>query len=408
MPKGSSGIPALRLETLNKLITKIARPPATFFTGLFPSARYDSDTIKWEIEYNSAGMTPFVAPGSVAPAIGTDGIGEGSAKCAFMKEKMYFDETFLNNLRLPGTHATYQTAQRHLARGTAKLKARLDRRREWMTAKMLLDGALSYSQEGGTKFSVSYGVPTNHIVTLPGNRKWDGVAADRNPIEDIYDAKTVLADDAGVSPDYSICNTEVIKSLILDTDIQALLQKSAFGQGDLFANPAQVLGTLLGLGTLMVYDELYEVETVLTASVGATDTTINVADASDLEAGGKLRLYDLTKYNTYEDVDIVSVDIDAGTVETSAVVGNYIVGRCKVVMRKKFIDDDTFFMFSSTDANGEKIAEVMEAPYGVNRRWGMFADTKDEWDPEGVWLRIQDKALPVLYHPDTSYKLIVK
>jgi hypothetical protein len=73
-------------------------------------------------------------------------------------------------------------------------------------------------------------------------------------------------------------------------------------------------------------------------------------------------------------------------------------------MRKKFIQDNEFLMFSDMQ-EGQKIAEFMEAPYGNGRRWGFFADTKDEWDPEGVWLRVQDKGLPVLYFPDTTYKI---
>jgi hypothetical protein len=76
-------------------------------------------------------------------------------------------------------------------------------------------------------------------------------------------------------------------------------------------------------------------------------------------------------------------------------------------MKKKFIDDDTFFMFADS-MEGEKIAEFMEAPYGLGRRWGKYADTKDEWDPEGMWLRVQDKGLPVCYHPDTTISLVVK
>lgn len=60
--KGSTGIPALQLATLNKLISKFVRPPSNYFTNLFPTSQYDSDTIEWELEYGSGGMTPFVAP----------------------------------------------------------------------------------------------------------------------------------------------------------------------------------------------------------------------------------------------------------------------------------------------------------------------------------------------------------
>ena len=400
--KGSQGIPALQLITLNKLISKFVRPPSNFFTNLFPVAQYDSDTIEWEIEYGSGGMTPFVAPGSVAPAIGIDGIGGASAKAAFWKEKMYFDEEFLNNLREPGTTATYMKAERHLARGAQKLRWRVDRRREWMVCNMLLGGSLSYIMAGGTKFSVSYGIPSSHMVTLDDDRNWkDG--ASRNAIEDIFDAKQLLADDAMVVPNHCMMNSQMLKVLMFDTTIQALLEKSAFGNGDLFSRPAQVIGTLLGVGNLTLYDEIYEVQAWLTQTVSGT--TIYLDDVSDFEVGGKARFYNMKEYNTFEDEVITAVDKVNGTITVGQQPSySFVGGQDKVVMRKKFIPDNIFFMFSDVQ-NGAKIAEFMEAPYGNSRRWGFYADTKDEWDPEGVWLRVQDKGLPVLYYPDTTYKI---
>ncbi len=406
--KGSAGIPSLQLETLNKLISLMPPAPTNFFSNLFPATKYESDTIRWEIEYGSSGMTPFVAPGSVAPAIGIDGVGEASAKAAFFKEKMYFDEEFLNNMREPGSWATFQTAEKKLSRGAKKLDWRIQRRREWMYAQMLINGSLSYTQKGGTKFTVSYGVPTSHIITLANDYKW-GTGIDRDPIADIFDGKRLLSDDAGVMVEYAMCNSELLKVLILDSKVQALLQKSAFGNGDLFANPKMVIGSLLGLGNLVVYDEMYEVPGWLVGNVvGGTTTVISVDDASDFEVGGKARFIDMSEVNVWEDEIITAVDQEAGTITVaSAPTLSFRAGEDRVIMKKKFIADNKFFMFSTTQ-NGEKIAEFMEAPYGNSRRWGKFADTKDEWDPEGMWLRVQDKGLPVLYYPDTSITLIVK
>lgn len=406
--KGSQGIPSLKLETLNKLISKLDKAPSMFFSNMFPTVQYDSDTIRWEIEYGSAGMTPFVAPGSVAPAVGVDGTGEASAKAAFYKEKMYFDEEFLNNMREPGSWATYQAAERKLARGTRKLDYRIQRRREWMMSQMFVEGSFTYIQKGGTKFVVNYGIPASHKITLTGNDCWDVTHADSNPVEDIYEAKRILADDAGVSNPIAMCNSELLKLLMFKTEIQDLLAKSAFGNGDLFSKPAQVIGNLLGLGPLAIYDDLYEVPAYLTGAVaGGSTTVIPVDDASDFEAGGTLRFYDMSEVNTWEDCTIASVQQEASTVTVSvAPVASYVAGEDRVTMKKKFIQDNKFFMFSTTQ-EGDKVAEFMEAPYGNSRRWGKFADTKDEWDPEGIWLRIQDKGLPVLYHPDTTFTYTV-
>lgn len=400
--KGSTGIPALQLVTLNKLISAFVRPPSNFFTNLFASTQYQSDTIEWEIEYGSGGMTPFVAPGAVAPSIGLDGVGSASAKAAYWKEKMYFDEEFLNNLREAGTVSTYATAERKLARGAQKLRWRCDRRREWMVSQMIMNGSLTYVQTGGIKFNVSYGIPTSHLVTLDDSVNWkDGVG--KKPVEDIFDAKQILADDAMVSPNHCLMNSQMLKVLMFDADVQALLKSSAFGQGDLFANPVGVIGNLLGVGPIRLYDELYEVQAWLTQTVAGT--TIYLDDVSDFEVGGKARFYNMKAYNTYEDEVITAVDVAAGTITVGAQpTASFIGGQDKVVMRKKFIPDNVFFMFADSQ-NGQKVAEFMEAPYGNSRRWGFFADTKDEWDPEGVWLRVQDKGLPVLYYPDTTYKI---
>jgi hypothetical protein len=113
-------------------------------------------------------------------------------------------------------------------------------------------------------------------------------------------------------------------------------------------------------------------------------------------------------YGVWEDETITAVDKVAGTVTVAAQpTATFVGGRDKVVMRKKFINDNEFHLISTTSA-GEPIAEFMEAPYGIDRRHGFYADTELEWDPEGIWLRVQDKGLPVLYHPDTTFKLIVK
>lgn len=407
--KGSTGIPQLQLETLNKLIMAFQRPSNLFFTNLFSTQKADSDTIKWEIEYGSAGMTPFVAPGSVAPTIGLDGVGEGSAKCAFFKEKIYFDEEFLNNLRKLGTLATYETAERHLARGLKKLRNRIDRRREWMAARMIIDGSFSYVSKGETKASVSYGIPSSHLITLASGYEWDD-GASRNPIGDIFDAKNLLADDAGVTPDFAMLNSNLLRLLISDSKLQALLAKSAFGDGQLFANPAMVLGEILGVGKLIVYDELFEVTGWIMSTVtGGSSTTVTVDDANDFEVGGTLRFIDVSENRTWEDETITAVNKSTGVITVgTAPTLSFKAGEDKVIMRKKFISDDDFLLFSKNSGAGDPIAEILEAPYGLGRKYGINIDTKDEWDPEGMWIRVQDKCLPVMYHPDCSIKLNVR
>jgi len=405
--KGDSGIPALRLEVLNRFISLPVKAPTGFFMGMFGSFNNDSNAITWEYEYGSGGITPFVAPGAPAPTVGVDGTGEGSAKAAYWKEKTYFDESFLNNLKQPGTVQTYQTAERTLARQTLKLRNRCLRRREWMVAKMFTDGRFSYLDAKGMAFTVDYGVPATHRVTLAADRKWsDG--ANRNPLEDVLTGKKVLADDAGVVPEYGILNSTLLTLLMLDTKIQTLLAKSQFGDGDLFKNPKAVIGALLGI-PLYVYDEFYELQAFLMQNASSTGgTTIYLDQVTDFEIGGTLRFQNMKTPKVWEDRTITDVDVLAGTVTVNAApTKSYLMGRDRVLMKKKYIADNTFTMFSST-AEGVAVAEFLAAPHGVDRRWGTYVDTKYEWDPDGVWIRVQDKGLPVYYNPDTTYTMVVK
>lgn len=78
---------------------------------------------------------------------------------------------------------------------------------------------------------------------------------------------------------------------MLDSKLQTLLSKSNFGNGDLFSNPQMVIGTLLGVGKLVIYDDLFEIPGWLTQNVvGGSSTTIYVDDASDFGSWWKTPL----------------------------------------------------------------------------------------------------------------------
>ena len=63
-------------------------------------------------------------------------------------------------------------------------------------------------------------------------------------------------------------------------------------------------------------------------------------------------------------------------------------------------------MFASSVDN-QQIAEYKKAPFSLDRHYGVKVDRKEDWDPEGVWIRVQDKGLPILYQRDAMYVLTV-
>jgi len=407
----SKGVGIFKLETLNKFIQLLPKQENLLFINLFPTDQYPSDTIRWMVEYGSVGMTPFVAPGSPAPNVGDEQFySEGSAVAAYWKEKTFLDEVVLNNLREPLTEQTYYTAEKQTARRVQRLRARCDRRKEWMISQMMFNHAFSYQIKGGAKFTVNYNVPSQNTVALTGNDVWwTGTAkgSTATPIRDVYDMRELYVDEIGKEPEYTIITSNILKLWLFDTSLQDLLKKSAFGEGDLFARPAQVLGALMGLGNLIIYDEHFDVSSWTTGGItGGVSTTVTVEEITDFVAG-PCRIYDMTKMFTYEEAEITNVNYATNTLTfDSAPTNSYASGNARISLRKKFAKDDELMFFSRT-IEGQTIAEFMEAPFGLNRNWGMFGDSQEEWDPDGLWLRIQNKGLPVMYWPNSVMRLKV-
>lgn len=414
MPRGLGDIPDLRLSVLQKFVTMFTTPPNLVLMNLFSSSVSPSSSIEWESQRGGRGMTPFVPPGARAPQTAPFGVAAHSAEAAYWKEKMYFDEEFLNNLRKEGTESQYLTAQQRLARELAGMVNRSSRRKEWMFAKMLFDGSFTYDVRTGVKISVDYDLPSANQVTLGAAYKWQN-GTSRDIMSDIIDGKKQVSEACGGMVDYALCNSTVLKYIAMDPTLQTLLSKSAFGSGDLFkgnvnkivgANP-KVLGSLLDIANLIVYDEQYEVRAYLTAAVtGASTTVVSVEDPADFKAGETLRFHDVSA-GSYEDETIASIDVEAGTVTVStAPTASFKAGEDYVSQTSYFIPNDKFVMFAS-NVDGQPIAEYKQAPFGLGRNYGLKTDRKEEWDPEGIWIRTQDKGLPILYQRDAVYTLDV-
>ena len=406
MPKGSSDIADLRLVVLKKTIESFMTPPNLYYMNRFPSDQNESDSIEWETVTGTRGLTPFVAPGAPAPETAPIGHGAGRAMSAYWKEKLFYDENFLNNLRQVGTRQVYMPAAKRLARDEKMIKNRCERRKEWMFAQMMTEGSFTYVGRGEIQLSVDYGVPTAQKVTLAADRDWD-TGSNRNILEDIMDAKLALKNSVGATVSHAVCTTEVLNYMIMDPGIQTLLSKSAFGAGDLFARPVQVLGNLLDIPNFVIYDEQYQVKAYLTAVVtGSSTVNIYVDETTDFVVGGTLRFHD-TSANTYEDETISSVTHESGYVTVStAPTASFKAGEDYVTMTRKFISEEKFAMYCER-VEGELIAGYLEAPFGLARNYGMKVSRWDINDPEGTYVMVENKGLPVLFRPEGLYVMDV-
>lgn len=406
---GISDISVLRLTVLNKLVTKYMAPPNLILRKMFPRTNYESDNIEWESQIGSRGLTPFAGEDAPAPQASVPGLAQNSAHAAYWKEKTFFGSSFLNNIRQPGTDRRYQKAVRTLGNQTRNLSNRGYRREEWMFSQMLCNDGFTYKDKNDQYLTLDYGIPDDNKVDLAADYEWD-TGTKRDIVKDILDAKLVVSNNnAGV---LSTClfTTEVLQLMILDDGLQTLLMKSSFGNGDLFARPLPVLGALLGIGNMNLYDEAYQIRAYITTALssGAGPHTVYVDNTVDFEVGGTLTVQDVSAAKgTTETLTITAIDSDAGTITaTGTLTLSYKASEDLVYMTKKFVPTDKFIMWADS-VDGEPVAEYMAAPHMLSRKWGQQADRKERWEPDGVTVRVSDKGLPVLYHEDAVYQLTV-
>jgi hypothetical protein len=382
-------------------------PPNLILKSMFKSVNYESDIIEWESQIGSRGLTPFAAEDAESPAAAVPGVGENSAHAAFWKERTFFGSSFLNNLRQPGTDRRYQKAARTLSNQVRNLSNRSYRREEWMLAQMLCNDGFTYKDKNGVHIALDYGIPDDNKVTIETDYKWDA-GTKRNIVENIFDAKLLVSNANSGNLTDAIFTTEVLKLMIFDDTIQTLLSKSNYGQGDLFANPTNVIGNLIGIANMHLYDEAYQIRAWLTSalSAGAGPHTVSVDNTVDFEVGGTLTVLD-TSAKTTETLTISAVNTNAGTLTaTGTLSSSYKAVEDYVYMTKKFIPTDKFTMWAN-NVDGEPIAEFMKSPHELARKWGQQIDRWEKKDPDGIFLRVEDKGLPVLYHEDAIYQLTV-
>jgi len=384
-------IPELKLSTLTKLIQRFMQSPKLLLLKLFGEDNWPSDEIEWEAQTGDRGLTPFSNEDVEAPRLAPIGVATHKAMSAFWKEKMYFGSSFLNNIREPGTKQTYYAAKKYLAQQMQMLRNRCDRRKEWMVAQMLTEGTITYVDPNQKTISVDYGA-----------RKWDQDTA--NIVEDIMDAKLTMENANSSEIDFALFTTEVLKEMVLNPTIQTLLSKSNYGQGDLFARPTQVLGDLLNIKNMVLYNQMYQVRGWLTSALaaGAGSHTVYVDDVTNFVVGATIYVRDVSA-NTKESLTITAKSESSGTLTaTGTLDSSYKAGEDCVTMTRKFIPTDKFCMFSS-EVEGQKIAEFAKAPFGLDRHYGMKLDRWEKKDPDGIFIRVENKGLPVLYFEDAVF-----
>lgn len=251
-----------------KFLTRTVREfPVEAFVGqdILPIVGVPGLNTMWDIINKDAKLAGFVAINAESPLADKAGMERGFSELADIRIKERFDEDELMALREPGqadvvleglAETRRAVAERSLATALQRMTARVNGRVEWMRWQALSTGSISYD-DGKVIFSVDFGIPGTHVITLTGTDRWDDLD-DSDPLSDITDWVELIRADTGRAPDRMYVGSNIAKYLVNNEKIRALLAGTSGITSLLSLNTVlNLIGQLVGL-RIERYDTTYQ------------------------------------------------------------------------------------------------------------------------------------------------------
>jgi hypothetical protein len=158
-----------------------------------------------------------------------------------------------------GAMSPSERASEILGRDLSEMDAMIPRREEWMCAQALFTGALTMTGEGVNE-SLSFGLASDHNVTLSAGSKWTDSGID--PIANLRTWRRKVIQDSGVNPDTVLLGASVVDAFIKNEEIRKQLDITRLNMGQIdprtLPNGVTYYGRITSLALdLWGYDEWY-------------------------------------------------------------------------------------------------------------------------------------------------------
>lgn len=246
-----------------------------YWGTFFPrQINFQTEEILFDVVAPDRRMAPFVAPNVQGKVVALRGYSTKTFKPAYIKPKFVIDPS-QTIARLAGEQPLGQLTleQRwdaNVAESTRLGNEQIRRRWEWMSARALIDGAVTVSGENYPAVTVNFGRDGSLTVTLTGTAKWDGSAAD--PLGDLQAIRLAVRRLAFVGITRLTFGLDAWDAFSKNADVRALLSNQMRGSGTDYntavpeGTPFEYRGVLQGSNgvgklELYTYNDQYEDET---------------------------------------------------------------------------------------------------------------------------------------------------
>lgn len=179
-----------------------------------------SSNLEWDVEKDSEGVCTSIPSGSPARVVSKDGYDHVVTPAPRFSEKFFVKPSDLDNIRRMGDNVAPMLLADLVGREQAKLRAKIDRTREFMAVKALSGTVV----DGSGATLATFSLPTGHNPTLTGVNKWSD--SESKIVENLRGWKKLISQAVGgaVSSYQAFCGSAVMDAILNNPKVQELLK----------------------------------------------------------------------------------------------------------------------------------------------------------------------------------------
>lgn len=231
-------------------------PPTLFLRDtFFPQAEpADTEHLDVDIVKGSRTMAPFVHPLAEGRMVEGEGFETKSIKPGYIKPKMVTTagdalKRQAGEVIYAGGKSPAERAAAKLGKDLAKLMADIDRREEWMAAKIMDSGTVTMTikaESGEQLRTVDFLMDANHKITLGLGDRWNEETSD--PIADLTAWSVLCRKDSGINPTEVIMGGDAVAAFLRHPGVQKFMDLRRVDMGQI--DPRQLPNGVSYVGRL--------------------------------------------------------------------------------------------------------------------------------------------------------------